>query len=225
MKHFVITTVAACSLISAANAGFTAEVIAFSSLSDWQAAPSNADIGLFSPGYSAEIYIEDFKGSAVMGASAVSGGTGWASWTAHATVGGLRTTGTGLYAETGGASITMDFTDHTYQLPMGGVRGIGGGFQCLNAQGDVVAGKMWLKLSTGESIYRTISAADQFMGFWVADPTQVITSFKLQPMGVNAGVHFVGLETMYLGTAVIPAPGAIALLGAAGLIGGARRRR
>jgi hypothetical protein len=30
---------------------------------------------------------------------------------------------------------------------------------------------------------------------------------------------------MYLGTAVIPAPGAIALLGAAGLISGAGRRR
>jgi len=62
------------------------------------------------------------------------------------------------------------------------------------------------------------------MGFWVADPNQTITSFKVQPMG-TAAAYFVGAETMYLGTAVVPAPGAIALLGAVGLLSGARRRR
>jgi hypothetical protein len=105
------------------------------------------------------------------------------------------------------------------------VRGIGGGFQFVNSSGRAVAGKIWLKLSTGESIIRTISSANQFMGFWVADPTQTITSFQLQPIGTGAA-YFVGAETMYLGTAVaVPAPGAVALLGAAGLISVARRRR
>ena len=117
----------------------------------------------------------------------------------------------------------MNFTA-PYEMPMGGVRGIGGGFQFVNAEGEAVAGKIWLKLSTGESIIRTISSANQFMGFWVADPNQTITSFQIQPMGTSAA-YFVGAETMYLGTAVIPAPGAVALLGAAGLISGAGRRR
>jgi hypothetical protein len=223
MKNFAFATIAACSLIASANAGYTSEVIAFNDLTEWQNAPTDADINLFAPGYTAEYYVENFQGLADSGSS-ISGGADWYSWKATASGdGGLQTTDTGLYAAQAGATVTMDFTAD-YQMPMGGVRGIGGGFQFVNAQGQFVAGKIWLKLSTGESIFRTISSADQFMGFWVADPNQTITSFKIQPMG-NTAAFFVGADTMYLGTAVIPAPGAIALLGAAGLIIGAGRRR
>ena len=222
MKNFAFATIAACSLIASANAGYTSQVIAFTDLTEWQNAPTDADINLFAPGYTAEYYTETFKGLASSGSS-ISGGADWASWTATASAGSLQTTGTGLYAAQAGATVTMNFTAD-YQMPMGGVRGIGGGFQFVNDAGQAVAGKIWLKLSTGESIFRTISSANQFMGFWVADPNQTITSFKIQPMGTSAA-YFVGAETMYLGTAVIPAPGALALLGAVGLIGGASRRR
>jgi len=221
MKNFAFATIAACSLIASANAGYSSEVIAFSDLTEWQNAPTDADINLFGAGYSAEYYTENFKGLA--NGMSVSGGADWAAWTATVSAGSLQTTGTGLYATQAGATVTMNFTAD-YQMPMGGVRGIGGGFQFVNAQGQAVAGKIWLKLSTGESIFRTISSANQFMGFWVADPNQTITSFKIQPMGTGAA-FFVGAETMYLGTAVIPAPGAVALLGAVGLIGGSSRRR
>lgn len=221
MKNFAFATIAACSLIASANAGYSSDVIAFTDLTEWQNAPTDADINLFGAGYSAEYYTEDFKGLA--NGMSVSGGADWASWTATVSAGSLQTTGTGLYATQAGATVTMNFTAD-YEMPMGGVRGIGGGFQFVNDAGQAVAGKIWLKLSTGESIFRTISSANQFMGFWVADPNQTITSFKIQPMGAGAA-FFVGAETMYLGTAVIPAPGAVALLGAAGLIGGAGRRR
>lgn len=222
LKNFAFATVAACSLIASANAGFTSEVIAFTDLTEWQNAPTDADINLFSAGYSAEFYTENFKGLAGMNGSSISGGAGWASWSATASAGLLNATPTGLYAAQAGASLTMDFTAPC-DMPMGGVRGIGGGFQLVNAQGQAVAGKIWLRLSSGASIFRTISSANSFMGFWVADPTQVITSFKVQPMGTGAA-FFVGAETMYLGTAV-PAPGALALLAAAGITGGVRRRR
>ena len=222
MKNFVFATITAGSLIASANAGYTADVIAFSNLTEWQNAPTDADIKLFGPGYAAEYYTENFKGAT--SGSSVSGGTSWAAWTATAATGALRATESGLYATQAGAAVTMNFTA-PYEMPMGGVRGIGGGFQFVNSSGRAVAGKIWLKLSTGESIIRTISSASQFMGFWVADPTQTITSFQLQPIGTGAA-YFVGAETMYLGTAVaVPAPGAVALLGAAGLISVARRRR
>jgi hypothetical protein len=222
MKNFAFATIAACSLIASTNAGYTSEVIAFTDLTEWQNAPTDADINLFAPGYTAEYYVENFKGLASSGSS-ISGGAGWNSWTATASAGPLQTTGTGLYAAQAGATVTMKFTAD-YAMPMGGVRGIGGGFQFVNTEGQAVAGKIWLKLSTGESIFRTISSANQFMGFWVADPNQTITSFKIQPMGSSAA-FFVGAETMYLGTAVVPAPGAIALLGAVGLVSGVGRRR
>ena len=221
MKNFAFATIAACSLIASANAGYTSEVIAFNDLTEWQNAPTDADINLFAPGYTAEYYTEEFEGP--LSGSPASGGVGWASWSAVASAGSLQRIGTGLYATQAGATVTMNFTA-PYEMPMGGVRGIGGGFQFVNAQGEAVAGKIWLKLSTGESIIRTISSANQFMGFWVADPNQTITSFQIQPMGTSAA-YFVGAETMYLGTAVIPAPGAIALLGAVGLVSGAGRRR
>ena len=228
MKNFVFVSVAACSLVASANAGYTSagytsEVIAFTDLADWQNAPTDADINLFGAGYSAEYYIENFNG--LESGLSVSGGADWAAWTATSSAGSLQTTGTGLYAQQAGTTITMNFTA-SYQMPMGGVRGIGGGFQFVDSSGKAVGGRIWLKLSTGESILRTISSADQFMGFWVADPNQTITSFQLQPMGIAATAYFVGAETMYLGhAAAVPAPGAIALLGAVGLLGSANRRR
>jgi hypothetical protein len=223
LKNFVFATVAACSFIASANAGYTSEVISFTDLMDWQSAPSDPDLNLFPAGYSAEFYTEEFKGLAVIPTSSVSGGTGWKSWTATVSAGLLKSNGTGLYATQAGATLNMAFTA-TYGMPMGGVRGIGGGFQLVNAEGQAVAGKIWLQLSNGASIFRTISSANPFMGFWVADPTQTITSFKVQPMG-TAAAYFVGAETMYLGTAVIPAPGSVVLLAAAGIIGGVSRRR
>ena len=223
MKNFAFATIAAGSLIASVNAGYTTDVIAFSDLTEWQNAPTDGDINLFGAGYSAEYYTENFKGPA--SGSVVSGGTGWSAWTATVSAGSLQSTGTGLYATLAGAALTMNFTAQ-YQLPLGGVRGIGGGFQFVDSSGKAVGGRIWLKLSTGESILRTVSSADQFMGFWVADPNQTITSFQLQPMGIAATAYFVGAETMYLGhAAAVPAPGAVALLGAAGLIGGASRRR
>ncbi|MEI6475998.1 MAG: hypothetical protein WCO75_11450, partial [Planctomycetota bacterium] len=81
MKNFAFATVAACSLIASANAGYTSEVIAFTDLTEWQNAPTDADINLFPAGYSAEFYTENFKGLAGATGSSISGGEGWASWT------------------------------------------------------------------------------------------------------------------------------------------------
>ena len=73
MKNFAFATIAACSLIASANAGYTSQVIAFTDLTEWQNAPTDADISLFAPGYTAEYYVENFKGLASSGSS-ISGG-------------------------------------------------------------------------------------------------------------------------------------------------------
>lgn len=220
MKNLALATLSAFALAASANAGYVPDVISFTSLAEWQAAPSDPELNMY-PGHTAQFYTENFNGLARFGASSISGGTGWASWTATASNGSLGATGTSIYAANAGASLDFTFTE-PFDMPLGGVRGIGGGFGFRDSFGNFVAGKIWLKLSTGDSIIKTITSEQAFVGFWVADPNQVITSIRVQPLGAGAANFMVNADTMYMGT--VPAPGAIALLGAVGLVGSRRRR-
>lgn len=220
MKNLALATLSAIALAASANAGYVPDVISFTSLAEWQAAPSDPELNLY-PGRTAQFYTEDFNGPARFGAASISGGSGWASWTATASNGSLSSTGSSIYAANAGASLNFTFTE-PFEMPLGGVRGIGGGFGFRGQFGEFVAGKIWLKLSTGDSIIKTITTEQSFVGFWVADPNQVITSIRVQPLGAGAANFSVDANTMYLGT--VPAPGALALLGAVGLAGSRRRR-
>ena len=83
-----------------------------------------------------------------------------------------------------------------------------------------------LKLSDGPSIFKNFNNESDFAGFWLTDPTLTITGLTIEPVGTAAVANFVGIDTLYLGFAgaPVPAPGAIALLGAAGLVATRRRR-
>jgi hypothetical protein len=220
VKNIALAALSAAALVASANASYIADVIAFNSLAQWQAAPSDPKLNLF-PGHTAQFYTENFNGPDSVGAASISGGSGWASWTATASNGSLTSTGTSVQAANVGASLDFTFTE-PFTMPLGGVRGIGGGFGFVDTFGNFVAGKIWLKLSTGDSIIKTISTEQTFVGFWVTDPDQVITSIRVQPLGTAAASFRVNADTMYMGT--VPAPGAIALLGAVGLVGSRRRR-
>lgn len=222
MKNLALATLSAIALAASANAGYVPDVISFTSLAEWQAAPSDPELNLY-PGRTAQFYTEDFNisGPQSFGASSFSGGSGWSAWTATSSSGSLGSTGTSIYATRAGSSIDFNFAEPT-SMPLGGVRGIGGGFGFVDTFGNFVAGKIWLKLSTGDSIIKTITSPQAFVGFWVADPDQVITSIRVQPLGTSAANFSVSADTMYMGT--VPAPGAIALLGAVGLVGSRRRR-
>ena len=110
----------------------------------------------------------------------------------------------------------------------GGLRGIGGGFRFFDSNGASINGKLTLTLSTGERLIRNFNSNDSFGGFWLTDPNVVITSLTLEPFGSSGGASYVGATNLYMGYAgvlpPIPAPGAVALLAAAGLVGARRRR-
>ena len=220
MKNRALATLSAIALATSANAGYVPDVISFTNLAEWQAAPSDPELNLY-PGLTAEFYTENFDGPTSFGTSSISGGSGWSAWTATSSSGSLGSNGTSIYAAQAGSSLDFTFAEPT-SMPLGGVRGIGGGFGFVDTFGNFVAGKIWLKLSTGDSIIKTINSPQAFVGFWVADPNQVITSIRVQPLGASAASFFVNADTMYMGT--VPAPGAIALLGAVGLVGSRRRR-
>ena len=134
-----------------------------------------------------------------------------------------------IYAMPAGSSLTFNFDGATIAPPAGssfvsGLRGVGGGFRFFDANGNSVNGRITLTLSNGDSIVRNYNSDQAFAGFWLTDEHTVITSLRLDRFGSSGTGFFIGAHTMYLGYAGIPAPGAVALLGAAGLIGVTRRR-
>jgi MYXO-CTERM domain-containing protein len=228
MKLSAIAIIAsACAAVSGTLHADVVKVVSFTDLAEWHDAPTNPDLGLFPSGWTPVFNTETFAGVSVPGAQAsISGGAGWYAWTASgSTKDGVVSKGSGIAAAAMGESVNFTFSASD-ALPLGGVRGIGGGFQFFGNLGNFVPGKIWLKLSTGDSMIKTIASSSQFMGFWVVDPTVTITSIRIQPLGTAATTSYVGVSTLYMGSMVsaTPAPGAVALLGVAGLATGRRRR-
>ena len=96
---------------------------------------------------------------------------------------------------------------------------VGGFFFNLDSNGSVQSGIMRIKLSDGTNFIRTVSNLTTFSGF-VSDGAN-ITSLEVSHAGNLGSQYFVATSGFNIG--VVPAPGAAALVGLAGLI--ARRRR
>ena len=224
MRHLIPSTFIALASSSIAFAGVV-DVVTFTNRNEWRDAATDPDMALFPATWEVLFRTDNMTDVPVDAYGVASGGTDWSSWTAtsSASTGAMVSTGTGIYSTPAGSSIILDFTG-----PVGadfsGLRGIGGGFQFFDSAGAFVPGKIWLKLSNGTSIFRNFNTETAFAGFWLTDPTLTITGLTIEPAGTAAAANFVGIDTLYLGYAGVPAPGAIALLGAAGLIATRRRR-
>lgn len=248
MRSSAFPIVLASCFASFAAAGF-APAVSFSDLDEWQSAaalPGGSDpsANLFSAftglaGWQTKERIETFADL-----TSPSNGTAsnWWKWSASSPTGSIGF-GTGIgpapstddpdrayiYAMPTGSSLVFAFDGATIPAPAGsdfvsGLRGIGGGFRFFDESGNSVSGRITLTLSNGDSLVRNYNSDQAFAGFWLTDEQAVITSLKLDRFGSSGSGFFIGAHTMYLGYAGIPAPGAIALLGAAGLIASNRRR-
>ena len=247
MRLSLFATLAASSLTAASFAGVVGPY-ATSDLQDWLSAgglPGAEDPSgnLFDPSLATSLVVDEFNpssmtfGPQVSGSSAytfVSNGTqsNWWSWKATGGVGGVSvsTSGDGdsIYSNPANSALSFEFTGSTSTEGgfTSGLRGIGGGFRFFNANGQSVSGRIILTLSTGESIIRNFNSDEAFAGFWLTDPYSTITGLTLEPFSGSTSNYYIGAHTLFLGYAgvAIPAPGAIALLGAAGLISVTRRR-
>ena len=221
MRHLIPASFIALAASSIAFAGVV-DVVTFTNRAEWREAPT--DLALFPANWDIRFRTDNMTDVSIVDGVA-SGGNGWSSWTATSSGGEMVNagTGTGIYSTPAGSSIILDFTNPVGP-DFGGLRGIGGGFQFFDSAGAFVPGKIWLKLSDGTSIVRNFNTETAFAGFWLTDPTLTITGLTIEPAGTAAAANFVGIDTLYLGYAGVPAPGAIALLGAAGLIATRRRR-
>jgi hypothetical protein len=227
MRHLIPASFIALASSSIAFAGVV-DVVTFTNRNEWRDAATDPDMALFPATWEVLFRTDNMTEVPIVGGVA-SGGTDWSSWTAtssaSATGGTMMSTGTGIYSTPAGSSVILDFTG-SVGADFSGLRGIGGGFQFFDANGGFVPGKIWLKLSDGTSIFRNFNTETAFAGFWLTDPTLTITGLTIEPAGTAAATSFVGIDTLYLGYAgaSVPAPGAITLLGAAGIVATRRRR-
>ena len=223
MRQLIPASFIALAASSIAFAGVV-DVVTFTNRAEWRDAATDADMALFPANWDIRFRTDNMNEVPIVDGVA-SGGNGWSSWTATSSSGAMVSTGTGIYSTPAGSSIILDFTGPVGP-DNGGLRGIGGGFQFFNSLGEFVPGKIWLKLSNGTSIFKNFNNDSAFAGFWLTDPTLTITGLTIEPAGAAALANFVGIDTLYLGYAgaPVPAPGAIALLGAAGLVATRRRR-
>ena len=221
MRYLIPASFIVLAASSIASAGVV-DVVTFTNRNEWRDAATDPDMALFPATWEVLFRTDNMTEIQTPGGVA-SGGTDWSSWTATSSSGEMVSTGTGIYSTPAGSSIILDFTGPVGP-ENGGLRGIGGGFQFFDAAGAFVPGKIWLKLSNGTSIFRNFNTETAFAGFWLTDPTLTITGLTIQPVGTAAGLNFVGIDTLYLGYAGVPAPGAITLLAAAGIVATRRRR-
>jgi hypothetical protein len=227
MRYLIPASFIVLAASSIASAGVV-DVVTFTNRNEWRDAATDPDMALFPATWEVLFRTDNMTEVPIVGGVA-SGGTDWSSWTATSSAsssgGEMMSTGTGIYSTPAGSSIILDFTGPVGP-DNGGLRGIGGGFQFFDSAGAFVPGTIWLKLSDGTSIFRNFNTETAFAGFWLTDPTLTITGLTIEPAGTAAVANFVGIDTLYLGYAgsPVPGPGAITLLGAAGIVATRRRR-
>ena len=177
-----------------------ASVLVFDSAQVFNAGLSNSSLASFDQTF------ESYSGPA----ASFTGGTGDYAWKASSTLGVLAQAGV---VQTLSSSGTLKF-----DFSSGNVYGVGGLFHYVDLTGGYQSGLMKIKLSDGTTFIRSISSQTTFTGFITTDVS--ITSLELSHIG-SIGLTFSAAESLTIG--YVPAPGAFALLGLAGLA--SRRRR
>ncbi len=192
-----------------------ADITTYTSQANWNTA-ANALTGEYTdPG-------SFVAGSNVGGVAAVYSG-GWENFTVTAGSGGTAVWNANTsIVLTAAAGALTSFTFNFYDAPSGGSSGIWGFYMAFNPA--MTGSGTSFNLAANGTPFNGVGPFTTFLG-WVADqpagatfPNAPVTTFTL---GVSAGqtVTITGF-----GFAIVPAPGAVALLGVAGLVGSRRRR-
>ena len=142
------------------------------------------------------------------------GTAGGTTWTASASFGEItfQPLGTHQVISTALGGRTLNFTFAP------GVQGIGGEMFGTNASFEVVLAAITVTLADGTSYVNDQTSASDFVGFYSNGAAIASISVSTSTEGTYATV-----DNLYFAT--VPAPGALALLSLAGVVGGRSRRR
>ena len=142
----------------------------------------------------------------------LTGNAGGVQWTASAPQ--------DLYAGSGFMSTNAPEALLTFTLSPS-VQGVGGNFFSTDASFNIIPAIIGVSLADGSSYVGNTSSLADFVGFFSTGAA--ISSISISVAGnLPAGTNFSTVDNLYF---AVPAPGAVALIGLAGLIGGSRKRR
>jgi hypothetical protein len=196
MTTRILSATAAAALAGSALASVT--VTTNQSLWNWQVTNGGQTVAT-----------ETFSGFDGFYPTGASGSVAGVSWTASASG--------GVYADTGLMATNFGSTALVFTFAPG-LQGVAGNFFGTDINFNFVNSVVQVTLSDGTSYLGFSNSPTDFIGFYSA--TASITSLSIAAAGVGSGDVFATADNLYF---AVPAPGAIALLGVASLVG--RRRR
>ena len=125
-----------------------------------------------------------------------------------------------LYAGSGYMSTNTADALLTFNLSPS-VQGVAGNFFATDANFNILPAIIGVQLADGSAYVGYAASAADFVGFYSTGAA--ISSISVSVAGnLPAGTNFATVDNLYF---AVPAPGAVALIGLAGLIGGSRKRR
>jgi hypothetical protein len=164
----------------------------------------------------ATVATETFEGFAAGPAASASRTVGGTEWTASAT-------GALFFSEVNVPPVhpvisTVDANDTLVFTFAPGVQGIGGEMFGTNEAFQVVLARITVTLADGTSYVNDPTTATAFVGFYSNGAT--ISSISV---AISTPETYATVDNLYFAT--VPAPGALALISLAGVVGGRSRRR
>ena len=143
--------------------------------------------------------------------------------TATGNVGGIQWTASApgfLYAGSGYMSTNNADALLTFNLSPS-VQGVAGNFFATDQSFNILPAIIGVQLADGSAYVGYAASAADFVGFYSTGAA--ISSISVSVAGnLPAGTNYATVDNLYF---AVPAPGAVALIGLAGLIGGSRKRR
>ena len=125
-----------------------------------------------------------------------------------------------LYAGSGYMSTNTADALLTFNLSPS-VQGVAGNFFATDASFNILPAIIGVTLADGSAYVGYAASAADFVGFYSTGAA--ISSISVSVAGnLPAGTNFATVDNLYF---AVPAPGALALIGVAGIIGGSRKRR
>jgi hypothetical protein len=204
MQKFVLTSLVAAASVASTS---SAAIIVFTNEFVWDSYAAGNDAGLFTENF------ETYNG---FYASPLTGSMGGVNWSANA-VGGLYVGAVGSSQ----ALSTNNPVPMTISFSGAPVSGVSGNIYGTDINFNVVPSIVQLSLQDGTSYIGFIDSATAFVGFYSTGAAITAVTISAQPLPGGTNSVYATFDNMTF--AVVPAPGAIALLGLAGLAG--RRRR